>query len=357
MSSLRITPDPTRPHGGAALIYLPRQSDPQAEILISVQNRYSGLWLAPTAGEDEMIQVGEANWQAEPHAYGPYPVEVANDRAFARIGPEIVNKLEEFAPLTLLVNDHAFETTWPEDVFPRVGAALTGSVHGIARPAKTGERGDLVGHATVSDEKEAEQDPQPQEVTEDAPEIDGDPAGPIDELAQERRPFRYGLLAAVVCLLLALFIVTALIIQDEDPPVARQSDENVETVVETTPDCSFQALRSRIELEAIREALNNCGAQATSDTALMLLEQASGANDAAALIAFGKLYDEAEVDTLFEEQFGLNFPDDPSQAAAYYARANDLGDAAATTLLSRICTRLTDSTDVLSQGAYNDYCS
>ena len=140
---------------------------------------------------------------------------------------------------------------------------------------------------------------------------------------------------------------TATLPQPEPPP----------EVLVATEICNLTALRA-LEggLLAQLAAVQTCGNSVNADTLLTLLEDAAAQENAAALVLFGTLYDQAETDPLAEEVIGLTFGNDPAQAAEYYARAEAAGNADAGRRLAQVCALLADATDTLSQGAHDDFC-
>ena len=361
MVDARILPDPEAPHGGRVLLSLPAGSVANASVRARVQSGYSQLWLAPTDGENELIGIGEANWQADAHAYGPYPVTRERDRDIVRIGPEIVNKIEEYAPVTLAIGGLTIAINWPDDVMPRVGAALIGGVAGTAKPAQTDTRQDrLVGHKPEGPEQE-EGGVELAPIGEtDAPHTAREAPEDFDderEDEEEGQPgSRKGLFGGLVALILAsiglgyFFFGTEL---DPDPsPPSAAINENPED------PCSLPSLRATARgFAGANAGLASCVGSVSAETAFALLEAAALDGDGDALMMFGTLYDAEVTDLVFETRLSVTFGDNAALAAEYYAQARDRGVREAETRLSRVCETLAAQTDTLSRGAFDDFCS
>lgn len=364
-----VVPDPAEPSGGFAYVCLPGGSLAQDAVTLALQDAYAGRWLRPSPGDGAQVGIGNPAWGPEPHAFGPYPVQRKDGFDWVRIGPEIVNKLEEYAPVRLRVGTVEIALSWPDDVLPRAGAALTGGIlaGGGAARAAAGPR--LVGKVAPTPpapDPVPEPDPVPVPVPQAAvppPTVD-----PDDDLApdedEDPAPRRRSLwLLPGLLALLALAMVAAWwFLAPQDPASPGQV---AEAPPPAAPDrapsgggpCAHSVLAAvRGGFSATLEALRACGPQAGADTALRLVEDAAAANDGAALMLFGMLYDAAATEPAVETAIGLTFEDAPPQAADYYARAVAAGHEPARPHLAAICQRLATATDTLSRGAYDDHC-
>lgn len=116
--SLEIRPDPDYPYGGHALLLLDYADVPGSEATISVFDNYSERYLAP------------GGWQSAPVTFGPFPVIRDIGGARIAIGPEIVNRIEENAPLRIGIGSRDFEVDWPIDVHPEAAESKPGNLTG-----------------------------------------------------------------------------------------------------------------------------------------------------------------------------------------------------------------------------------
>lgn len=364
MISLTISPDSGAPLGGTALLGLAHGILGAGETHVKVQSRYSLLWLAPTAGEGALIHVGEANWQSDPHPFGPYRVETTADGEVVRIGPEIVNKLEEFSPLTLEIDGRRFEVFWPDNVVPRTGAALLGAVSGIKR-SSVGDptEGRLVGQRVVENEvPKATEDQDEQDLAEpDVPSM-MEPEHPGDKDVEEGgsagagKSRIYVILGGLLFALIAALVLAYFIFQrNANSGDVVHSDDDVPAL--QPPSCTREALAAVPGgFSEMSQAMVACGDRLSADTAFLLVENAANSGDAEALLALATLYDEASFDPVFEGQFGIALEGNLALATEYYFRAMQQESEPARTRLMDACTRLESRSDTLSVGAHDDYC-
>lgn len=367
MADIDIHPDPDAPYGGFAILSLPEGSLQEAETIVQVQSGYSQLWLAPTLGENLMIGIGEANWQADPYAYGPYAVHRNSGRDLIRIGPEIVNKIEEFAPLSLRIGPYRLDTNWPDNIMPRVAAALIGGVSGVARGAARDTTGDrLVGRRAAP---ELPPEPEPDTAYDDAGDwpADDDPAPeptaalgsqsePVSQQTgsgksgkEPRRRLLFGLAALLIIALgLAYWLLPQSLTATDDTPATRVPDG--------TP-CSLATLDATPGgFGAAMTAIQGCLGSVNAETAFAVVENAARRGDGAALLMLGTLYDPDVTDPLFEDRLAVSFDPNLALAVEYYAHARSLGIAEAGGRMARTCEALRARADTLSQGAYSDFC-
>lgn len=365
MSILQIEPDPDVHLGGVALLRLPANAVAGDTTHVHLQNAYSQLWLAPTSGEDTLIQVGDGNWQSDPHGFGPYPVTRDGAELTLRIGPEIVNKLEEFVPVILRIDGRDHDAVWPDNVPPRAGAALIGALHAAAAEAPSDRGARLVGRRDQVREAPEEEvfdalpDPDETETFDDY-----DDETDTGEGTGNRRLVLLGRLsAALIAALAAIYFLTQP--TQDDTPVAQPVTEETPVtppeaspVNEVAPDCSLDTLAGLSGgFAATAEALYGvCGATVDAEGAFRLVERGAMAGDGLAWLALGALYDPNFADPLLEERLGVSPGDNLALAAEYYANARNAGVAEANVRLGETCADLATRTDTLSIGARDDFC-
>lgn len=115
--SITVRKDPTRRLGGWALIGFQGQA---SAVSMIVERDGGTLFLGPHG------------WQSAPHQSAPYKVETGPGGAFIRVGPEIVNHLEPYIPVTIKLPEAGIEETlsWPDEVIPSPDAFEGGGVQG-----------------------------------------------------------------------------------------------------------------------------------------------------------------------------------------------------------------------------------
>lgn len=334
--NLRVHPDPNEPAGGYAFVELPEGSLPDGSVPVSVFDAFGERWLA-RPGEGK----GDVHWQSEPVEFGPYEVRRHQGADWVRIGPEIVDRLEEYAALRLVVAGRGHDVIWPDDVPPRARPAVLGALQPVPRL-----RNDPTEPQTVMADPLP---PVPETRADGLPEAGN--VRPERASGPEPATRKNGRLLLAL-LMIALVVVAGLIwflwpADDDAPRATAKGDPCSRETLAQTPG----------GYGAIIAAIRACGVDVQPDTALSLVEEGAAAGDAAALLLFGTLYDGTALDARIENLTGLTFADDPAQAAAYYARAAGAGSQEAETRLRDICRRLASSAATLSKGAYDDYCS
>ena len=361
MNGLTIIPCLTSQYGGVALLQMPQGMMQSETVVVSVLNDYSKLWLAPTEGEGDLIHVGEGNWQPTRHAFGPYPVVKEANMDTVRVGPEIVNKLENFVPLTIVVGGREFSVNWPDNVVPRVGTALRGGISGIARPnAGDFDTKRLVGRqkAAQDESRTVEQEPYrgADDITAEVADTEIVPDDPplIDANQRPKLPLR---LLGILLVVLVASMAAAFFFLGQAPQKQIAGEDSPQPQTQPTADCSFAGLAATPGgFVNLATALSNCGEDVTGDTALRLVEAGTARSDSNAWLMLGTLYDAAMTDPLFETRLGVSFLDNPGLAAEYYKQAANAGSVEAGARLRGTCGRLQGLTDTLSQGAFDDYC-
>ena len=338
MMSLGVHPDPQEPAGGFAFLELPGGSLGEGPVPVAVFEVYSERWLGPAGETDDRVSIGAGNWQGERHDFGPYPVLRHDGADWVRIGPDIVNKIDEYTPLQISVGGQVADVNWPDDVPPRAGAAVLGGLQSTARPVLLDTGNALVGKPAEADPK-PEPVPEPPEIPEDI--VPPDPVQP-DPVQSFWRKVLLPLLV-VGFLIGAIVAAWALILRDETP-------------TEVADPCTRSALIALDGFGAMQKAIRACGDALSPDTVLKIVEDGAQQNDPDALLLFGTLYDGAQEDGRIEKVIGLSFDHDAAKAAEYYARAVTAGSDAARTRLTASCAQLAGSDQTLAKGAYDDFC-
>lgn len=350
-----VRPDPAHPRGGFAVLSFEADSVSGDSVSVEVFDLYNERYL------------GVAGWQPERHAFGPYPVDRSAGPARVVLGPEVVDKLEEFAAVRLTLGELSADVSWPDDIVHSPKAATSDSA------IKTGTGPAAAAPAAPIKMKEPEPEPAapPSEpVPEPAPEAEA-PEPDVPENADENggdaeEDGKSGMSSLVlwgVALLIALGAAAFFFLGGEEPVTeepAPAPQEPAPPPVAARPDpCSADELTAAAGqgFAVLGEALRGCGGSVSADTALGLVEGAVAEGDADALAFFGTLYDAGQTDPVIEEQIGLTLGDDPARAAEYYARARDAGSTEAEALLTGVCRTLLLRSDTLSVGAREDYCS
>lgn len=344
--TLRIEPDLDESAGGYAWIVAPPGQLTSAEARVAVFNSYRERWLGATAGP--AIPVGAPNWQSDRHAFGPYPVERHPEGHRLRIGPEIVNQLEEYSQLDLHVGEVSDSVTWPDNVLPRVRAAVLGKIISADRPATTSGQTNLMGKISEPT------------APADEPAFEEPPALPEEGATPKRKSLLPvmslgALVAAVAVAVLVYFLSDRASAPVGDPAQVATSVAPDTRIADDT--CSLEALMQMAGgFRAVEGALAGCSSETSADTVLYLIEEAAAREDAQALALFGALYDEAADEPLLSTFGELRLAEDLGVAARYYERAVAAGSGSAAERLTSVCDRLSAREDTLSRGAHDDHC-
>ena len=339
--SLFVHPDPQEPAGGFAFLELPEGSLKDSHVTVAVFDAFGERWLATSDAQGARIGIGDANWQSDQVEFGPYEVHRHDGAEWVRIGPEIVNKLEEYAPLRLVVAGQSHDVSWPDTIPPRAGAAVIGELQTVARK-QAGQTPDrFVGRA----------EPEPEIVKDLPPPPDSLPEPPpVKPPAEDRKG---SLLIPLLGLVLIALAVAAWYFWPEDSPAPRSE----EPVAQSENPCTLAQLSALTGgFDVTAQAIRDCGTDVSADTALKLIEDAAKQEDPEALLLFGQLYDDETLDPRIENLIGLSFTDDPAQAVEYYDRAAKAGSGPAQAKRDATCARLSVSDATLARGAYDDFC-
>lgn len=368
--TITIMPDPQRPHGGGAILRLTDTAPLGNETTVSVFDRSRERWL------------GDKAWQPAPARFGPYPVQMSADGAQeVAVGSEIVDHIDEYAPLRLEVGEAIDNVDWPDTIMYAPGAPPRGWIVGAEDADEPGltetfpndentTPNDI--NATGQDDDTIQPGPIDDETRGTHPETGGSyPKGPDtgDQPLAETEPGkpsgngRMILFAGLGLLVIAAAILVVLMTRDTGPPPTTGDDPDTQTQTETDPEppaedlCSPEALAQLTAPFADSlSRLRDCGPDVDANAALQLLERAATANDPQGLLAFGHLYDADVTIPGIEEDIGLGFSDRPDIAARYYARARDAGAEEASTALQTVCDRIALSDDALIMETAAEYC-
>ncbi len=342
MMTLRA--DPGHPHGGYAELSLPADKVAGDTVDLVVFDRYSERYL------------GGDGWQATREAFGPY--DLRRDGAIARvvIGPEIVNQIEEYANLRLELGGVTQDIGWPDDIAPAPGAARIGGILSARAPKAGGDDGLKVRIDTQAGDapQDAAQDdippPEPDPQLDDTAGQAGENEPGSEDAPPARR--RGGVWLWLVALALVALGGGWWYLQERPEgtaPVVAESGAQ-------TDACTLDTLATNEGFAAQLDALRGCGAKASADTALTLLERAAETGNAEALRLFGEIYDSEAGDPVIEETIGLRLPETPATAAEYYSRAIAAGSDVARARLDALCARLETMSDTLARSAFADHC-
>ncbi|MFZ1726970.1 MAG: hypothetical protein WAU13_09985 [Albidovulum sp.] len=345
---LRVSPDPAHPTGGYALFETPADTVTGDEVLISVFDTYSERYL------------GETDWQATSVDFGPYAVERSGDTVKIKVGPEIVNQIEEYSALRISLNGKKWNVDWPDDVIQLPGAARIGPIYSPGEKSAALGPDNLVGTRTEK----------PNEPLTDKDHEDSASAAPVvaeNPAAGSRKALWLGLAVLIAALVAAAawYYLTQMepAPAPQTPPVTEPSPEPAPETppVPETPSnpCAPDAIAALGDqaFTAIQSQLATCGTAVSPDAALKLIETAADRNDPAALEAFAEFYDADEATNPIESVIGLHFDDTPAIAAEYYARAKEAGSETAPAKLDRLCQRMAGSPDTLAKNAVKEYCT
>lgn len=354
--TLSIHPDPAARGGGFGFIAVPQGAIPDGPVTLAVMEKYGNRWLAPSEDEGATPEIGNPNWQSERHEFGPYEVHPHEGCDWIRIGPEIVNKIEEYTPLRLHLGGITEDVAWPDDVPPRAGAAVLGGLQTAGAKAAPAAPTPLrAARDTPRPDPEPEAEPTPPEPAPEPAPVTPDPV-PAPELPRGRN--RYVLPVILSVLALAAIVAALWLLPQDDPAPETVTEAAPPPAAPASDPCSAEALSAAGGgFAAVADALRGCAGQVPPDVALALLEEAAAAGDATALLMFGTVYDGGWTDPEIEEQIGLTFGDDPAQAAEYYSRAAAAGSPDAPERLAAICEALAGAETTLAQGAHDDYCN
>ncbi|MGI3168678.1 hypothetical protein ACRARG_05975 [Pseudooceanicola sp. C21-150M6] len=348
---IEIEADRDHPRGGFARVSLMPAPAAEGPLAVEVKNSFNGQFL------------GEDGWQPTRVAFGPYPLQSDEDGSYLVLGPEIVDQIEEYTQLELIIAGSSATTSWPDDIAKAPASARRGGIASFSAQGQE-KKEDRLKAPVV-----APPPPPPPGQGMDDPKTGGDetadgsgqePVEGTDETDETSGKSRKAMFAVggILLLLAALAAAYFLLFKPEPEPEPTPEPEPV-AAVEPAPDpCgaeAIEALRGGAFAES-RQVLAQCGGAVTPDMALSIVDAAAEGSDAEALTLYGKLYDGTVEDADFEAGIGLTFPAADYSAAEYYSRAVAAGSTEAAGLLEQTCTRLADDTASLAQNALEEYC-
>ncbi len=338
---INIVPDPKHPSGGFAKITISDVDPFDEPVEVSVFNSYQQKWL------------GHDGWQPNRVKFPAQTVQWDDRQLTLTVGPELVNAIEEDAPIRIRIGKLEYDTCWPNNINPSPDYAHSGAIG-----------------ASLDSIQQDPSPPPPPEIPELPTQLQATetpkPAGniqstetpkPPEHIQSEETPQRFprpkqlflvvGSIAAVMILAIAAWFLF-----DEEKSITAETDDA------TSSACDNASLNAVVndELSVITDKLRTCAEDVTTDDALSFVERGVSANRADALLLFGILYDEGVTDDIIEMQIGLTFPDQASLAAEYYSRAIKAGSIEAKSLLQNICGRLALENNTLTRSAHEDYC-
>ncbi|WP_299628893.1 hypothetical protein [uncultured Tateyamaria sp.] len=349
---LSITPDPKRPRGGFAELKIDGAQASGDPVTLSIYNSYQQKWLGP-----EGWQPGKADLAAR-------SARQEGGTLVLILGPDIVNQIEEDTPIRIEMGGEGWDTYWPDDINAGPDEAVVGEIGG------TGLAPDVKKPTVV---KELDPDPIEEEeedtgsattLEEDMPEddldeiIDGEDEYEEEPRRKSRLPELLGGLVLLAIIAVALFFFLLKPAEEVATPAPAPTPPAPAPVV-AQGTCGMDTLSAAQGdgFGALADKIRGCGGDLSADNALSLVEQATAANDPAALDLFGVLYDSTVTDEAIEGTIGLTFSDNPARAADYYARAVAAGSTDAPARLQAVCRRLLLKSDTLSQSARDEHCS
>lgn len=290
-------------------------------------------------------------WQPAQTTLGVFDVSPSGDILF---GPAIVDRIEPYAALEVIVDGHKTRLTWPDTIASSPAGLQSGGLQVTRRREKSALEGTSA-KLVVSPSPEPE--PKPEQVEQ----FSAGPQEPEPELektgrAPRRLPFVIlGLLglAAVTALLAYLFLLPM--------PHPAATDTDTDTVAalpdsgaeENATDCSSEGFAARATLDYAEQlaVAVECDAATSPEDLLRILEAGVVANQPDALLRMAQLYD-----PMFTEDALIELSSrDPAIAAEYYARAVAAGSTETGTALSKVCALL-EPENLLHETVRAQYC-
>lgn len=354
--TLTVHPDPQEAAGGYAFLELPQGTLTADQAMVAVYDAFGERWLAASEAPGARVGIGNPRWQADRFEFGPYDVYRHDGADWVRIGPEIVNKIEEYAPLRIGLGGREYDLSWPDDIPPRAGAAVLGGIQPVSRPDPGSAAPVPVREQIPPPPENPPPESEPSSVPEPVPEPEPDLQASSARAGAGSRRWPYFL--ALLLVLIAAGAAAYWFIKVPEPvEIAEETPEvPVEESVTPIDPCSQASMSVLSTFAAVGTALQDCVGAVTADAALALVEDYAVRGDPDALLLFGKLYDDQIEDAPIETGIGLTFSPDIARSAEYYARAFAAGSGVAADLLVTACDRLESDSSTLSKGAYDDYC-
>lgn len=383
-----VRKDPTRRLGGWAIISFPGRAPSGLTVIIERD------------GGTEFL--GPHGWQSAPHQSDPYKVEASPEGAFVRVGPEIVNHLEPYMPVTIKLPEAGLEETlsWPDEVIPSPDAFEGGGVQGDAflMPQAPHLRQDRPPEPLPPEPEPPAPPPPPAQTFVDpldAPvEPEKVPPPPVDTPARRASPLPWVLL---VLLLLSGAGVAGYLYWEEitefveevavlpasldpepepepegDPEVTQETDPietdppevndpveqpdppPVQPPVEETqpamapPVCDSENATAQQDVDRLLEVMRLCRDQGNVPVEVEALDRlpASGDTD----LRWGQIYDPSR------EEDGRPFRLNADSALRSYKRALGRGKTEAEGEIARLCGWLSEQGGVSNQAVFARHC-
>lgn len=346
--SISLRKDPGKRLGGWALILLPGAVTGASTVEIG--RGATGEYLGPHG------------WQGGGHAFGPYTVETTAGGPALRIGPEIVNQIEAYEPLHMILPGLGLsqDLTWPEDILPAPGAMSGGGMGGTMSDQLA---------TPLSQQSPSRVPPPAQPVTPTS--LPSVPIPPSHDLGMSSgtqlgtlqpgkniRGRLYVLLTLVVVALCAA-AVWWLVFRPQDPrpfptspALAPFATPDPAPALACVRDDVVPALRAEIpDIGGLWNLVELCRGVDDQDLEVRVLERLVALEDARALRRFAQWYD-----LLISDSPGPFGPPDAANAAQYYKRAIAAGSTEAGADLSALCTHLRGAADGMSHAIVSIHC-
>lgn len=313
-----IVPDPQHPQGGWCVMHLNDQHG--ASVTVAIRDLSTEQWLSADG------------WQPTQNTLGDFDVSPSGDMLF---GPAIVDRIEPYAALEIIIDGKKIRTTWPDTIATSPAGLQVGGLQVTRRREKSTLEGTNAKLVVA---------PSPEPVKEF-------PAAPETELQETgRAPHRLPFVASGLLGLAAIatYFTYFFLFPTPDPAAPNTFSE------EEASDCSPEGFVARARLgyaEQMGVALQ-CGTSTAPNDLLRILEAGVNADHPDALLRMARMYDPAITDN-----GGLSlFNRDPAIAAEYYARAAAAGSTEAVSALSDACALL-DPDNLLHAAVHAQHCS
>jgi len=364
--SLRVTKDPGKRRGGWALIRLPEGTSGQSRVQLS--------------RDDGALSLGPHGWQGSEHGFGSYPVEADAKGPRLRIGPEIVNQMEAYLTVEIVLPELALRDTlsWPDTVVPSLDAFEGGGVaaaddesseklRGRAATATPTPRPTSLDRSSTEGSGCAGEHPEPVAATAPQPAAvhagsHADDARTDDAAVATEPPGERSGRSSLLWLLPMLVLLvaagaagwwwwqstqTTLAVPPRDEPTAPPEP--------TTVACEADALRPILQEENVPTArlwslVEVCRDAGERDLEVQLVGRLEDMESPGALQQFARWYDpRGDTDA-------SPFQSDASNAAIYYKRARDAGVEEAAEDLEALCAMLRGDSNPLSATIIEIHC-
>lgn len=355
--NVRVAKDPDKRRGGWALIRLPEGISGQTHLQLR--------------RDEGALTLGPHGWQGSAHAFGPYPIETDAGGPRLRIGPEIVNQMEAYLTVDLILPDLELRETltWPETVVPALDAFEGGGVaipdaggNGLrdssaGSPAAPRGMAALERTSAVAPPQTASDRPDEVDVPLDRGDrtFESEPVGNESTSGSTGRLRKYWLLPVVLVLFGAVGAATWWWLSLADP-VARVPDEPAPSPEAEAVACEAEALRPVLQdetstAERLWSLVDRCRRAGERDLEVQLVGRLEEMNDPRAIHQFGRWYDP------LADTEASPFQSDASNAVIYYKRASAAGAPGAAEDLEALCAMLRGNRDPISETIIEIHCN